>query len=120
MNMKKNTAFIIIILLLSVVVFNSVSFAQEVVVQQSESYFDRSLHKLGRGVHDVLFCPAELAVWIRKDFREGTIPQAVTAGFVKGIGHMVARAAVGVYETGTFLVPQKPILNPEFFFSGAF
>jgi putative exosortase-associated protein (TIGR04073 family) len=79
------------------------------------SYMDRSLQKLGRGLHDTVFCIGEVVDKMNRAIKDRCITNAMTAGFTKGVGHMVERAAVGVYEIATFPIPQKPIMDPEFY-----
>ena len=82
------------------------------------NYADRSFDKLGRGLHDVLFCLGELPYRMAEKHREHGVYGAVTSGLFSGLHHTALRAAVGVFEIVTFYVPQEPILDPEFFFSG--
>ena len=82
----------------------------------NDSYVDRALYKLGRGIHNTLFCWGEIPYRISETNELHGALGAATAGLVRGLGRTVVRAVVGVYEDVTFLVPQKSIVKPEFFF----
>lgn len=74
--------------------------------------------KFGRGLAGMTTCFLELPGNIVKTSRERGIGWGVTLGFVEGLGRLVVRPLVGVYEfvTAPFPVPAgyKPILEPEF------
>lgn len=85
------------------------------------SYIDGALRKLGRGIANVVTCPAELirtteAVRIKDGFLA-----SISVGIVQGIWRTVQRGVVGVFEIATFYaeVPAdfKPIMQPEFVFA---
>lgn len=82
----------------------------------NDSYIDKSLHKLGRGIHDTLFCFGELPYQMSRTHEVHGVLGAATVGVVKGVGRTIGRLVVGVFEIGTFYWPQEPILEPEFFF----
>jgi putative exosortase-associated protein (TIGR04073 family) len=90
--------------------------ADEVYRQQSDA--TKMMHKLGRGVTNVLTCwvewPRNVAIeWEKTDPATGLI-----LGTVKGFGWGFARFATGIYETFTFPFPvpegYEPMLEPEF------
>ena len=74
--------------------------------------------KFGRGLAGMTTCFLELPGNIVKTSRERGVGWGVTLGFVEGLGRLVVRPLVGVYEfvTAPFPVPAgyKPILQPEF------
>ena len=74
--------------------------------------------KFGRGLAGMTTCFLELPGNIVKTSRERGVGWGVTLGFVEGLGRLVVRPLVGVYEfvTAPFPVPAgyKPILEPEF------
>jgi putative exosortase-associated protein (TIGR04073 family) len=83
------------------------------------SLYQSPQDKLGRGVHNVMFGWAEVPGQIHKtDIAKG--PAAgVSLGAVKGVTSGIGRTLVGIFETVTFLIPNKhgygPILEqPEF------
>lgn len=87
-------------------------------VTADRSATGQMMHKLGRGVTNVLTCwvevPRNVAIaWENTDPVSGTI-----VGAVKGIGWGFARLATGVYETVTFpfAVPAdyEAMIEPEF------
>jgi putative exosortase-associated protein (TIGR04073 family) len=76
------------------------------------------LHKLGRGVTNVLTCwvewPRNVAIeWDKTDPISGFV-----VGTIKGAGWGFARLATGVYDTVTFPFPvpenYQAMLDPEF------
>jgi len=85
------------------------------------SYVDGSFRKLGRGVHNSIFAVGELPYRIREIYDSDGILAAGTSGWYVGLGRVVAREVVGLFETLTFFLPRWPkegaILEPEFFFS---
>lgn len=85
---------------------------------QDQSDTGKMMHKLGRGVTNVLTCwvevPRHIAIeWERTDPVTGFI-----LGTVKGTGWGFTRLATGVYDTVTFVFPVPPgyvsLLEPEF------
>ena len=74
--------------------------------------------KFGRGLAGMTTCFLELPGNIVKTSRERGVGWGLTLGFVEGLGRLVVRPLVGVYEfvTAPFPVPAgyKPILKPEF------
>lgn len=85
------------------------------------AYCDDMLKKFSRGVCNVLTCPIEFPEQIKRvHMSDGPLASA-TWGVTKGIGMMLVRCVVGVYEVVTFPIPYpedyKPIMkDPEFFF----
>lgn len=85
-----------------------------------EPYIDRALRKLGRGVANVVTCPAELIY--RPNIishQEGYVP-AMTVGILQGVWYTLLRGVAGLCEVATFYmgVPNdfKPLVQPEFVF----
>ena len=84
----------------------------------SGAYWDGALTKFGRGISNVLTCPAEL---LRTPAlvtqREGTLAGS-TVGIVHGIWRTLLRGATGVFEVVTFYaeIPKDfaPIMHPEY------
>jgi putative exosortase-associated protein (TIGR04073 family) len=74
--------------------------------------------KFGRGLAGMTTCFLELPGNIVKTSRERGVGWGLTLGFVEGLGRLVVRPLVGVYEfvTAPFPVPAgyKPILQPEY------
>ena len=87
----------------------------------SPAYCDNMLKKFGRGICNVLTCPFELPEQVKRTNLTDGPMASITWGVLKGVGMIVTRAVVGVYEIVTFPIPcpeeYKPILkDPEFFF----
>ncbi|MCL5269758.1 MAG: exosortase system-associated protein, TIGR04073 family [bacterium] len=94
------------------------AFAGSDPLYREQSDAAKMMHKLGRGVTNVLTCwvevPRNIAIeWERTDPVTGFI-----MGTVQGVGWGFARFATGVYDTVTFPFPVPPgyvsMLDPEF------
>ena len=88
----------------------------------SPSYMNGALRKLGRGLANVVSCPAELIRTPELVGRKEGYPAALSVGILQGLWNGVVRGVVGIAEVGTFLVewPVKdfaPILQPEFLYA---
>jgi putative exosortase-associated protein (TIGR04073 family) len=74
--------------------------------------------KAGRGVAGMTMGVLEVPGNIVQETRTNGIFSGVTVGFAMGLGKLVARELVGVYEfvTAPFAVPEnyEPVLQPEF------
>jgi putative exosortase-associated protein (TIGR04073 family) len=74
--------------------------------------------KFGRGVAAMTTCFLELPGNMVETTRERGLGWGLTLGFVEGLGRLVVRPLVGVYEflTAPFPVPPgyRPILEPEY------
>ena len=86
--------------------------------KSSPSYAEGAVHKLGRGVANIVTCPAELIRTPELVGRsEGTV-SALSAGLLLGAWRTIVRGVAGIVETVTFFVevPKdfRPILQPEF------
>jgi putative exosortase-associated protein (TIGR04073 family) len=84
-------------------------------------FCDDPLRKLGRGAANILMCPIEITHQIQQSNNADGVWAGCTVGPIKGLGMMVVRGVVGIYEVVTFMMPfpedYKPILtDPEFFF----
>jgi len=85
------------------------------------AYCDDALKKLGRGICNVLTCPAELFLQPSRVNNSDGPMAGFTYGIIKGVAMMGLRAVIGVYEVATFPIPvpknYEPILkDPEFVF----
>jgi len=63
------------------------------------------IHKMGRGVVNVLTCWIELPRKVSQGWEEKDPLLGVGAGLVRGSGLAVARLALGAYEAVSFLIP---------------
>lgn len=85
------------------------------------AYCDTAIKKFGRGVCNVLTCPAEFPAQIGATNRTDGPMAGLTYGVAKGVLWVLIRGVVGVYEVVTFPIPlpceYRPILTePEFMF----
>jgi putative exosortase-associated protein (TIGR04073 family) len=87
-------------------------------VYRQESDAGKMMHKLGRGVVNVLTCWVEVPRNIAAEWEKTDPATGFVLGTVKGFGWGFARLATGVYETFTFPLPvpenYQPMLQPEF------
>ena len=88
----------------------------------SPSYMNGAMRKLGRGLANVVSCPAELIRTPELVGRKDGYPAALSVGILQGLWNGVVRGVVGIVEVGTFFVkwPAKdfaPILQPEFVYA---
>jgi putative exosortase-associated protein (TIGR04073 family) len=79
-----------------------------------------SLRKLGRGLANIVTCPAELfETPQRVAAREGWLAGG-TVGVLQGAWRTLLRGLIGVFEVGTFYaeIPEGygPLIRPEFAF----
>jgi putative exosortase-associated protein (TIGR04073 family) len=90
--------------------------------QQSDAvYFDGMLHKLGRGVANIVTCPAELIRTPEMVMRRDGALAGMTAGIMQGAGRTLLRGLTGIFEVLTFYaeVPDDfgPLMKPEYVWS---
>ncbi len=84
------------------------------------AFCDDALTKLGRGAANVITSPFELTNQMQKENNRNGSFAGLTVGLIKGVLMTGVRAAVGVYEIGTFPIPfprgYGPVLkDPEYF-----
>lgn len=83
-----------------------------------DTTFDKALHKLGRGIANVLTGWMEIPKEIAAAWRETDPFTGIIVGSIKGVGYFVVRFFAGCYEIFTFPMPfpedYKPIIEPEF------
>jgi putative exosortase-associated protein (TIGR04073 family) len=74
--------------------------------------------KLGRGLSNIFFSIIEVPRNIHLTTEEQSLLAGWTVGFGKGLGYMVMRMGVGVYEVVTFPFPlpkdYEPVIQPEY------
>lgn len=97
-----------------------VSLATPAFCDELSAKLDGPITKLGRGLCNMATFPLEFPEQISRTNRSDGPFAASTVGILKGLGWMVGRACIGVYETATFMLPfpkdYKPILvDPEYF-----
>lgn len=96
------------------VILGSAVFAGGAAAVSPRAFADDLWDKGGRGVADIVTSPYEVVRQGKIDYDEKGGIGIFTGGF-RGIGSMVGRLGVGVYELVTFPLPgYDPILDPEF------
>ncbi|MEN6625095.1 MAG: exosortase system-associated protein, TIGR04073 family [Candidatus Sumerlaeia bacterium] len=102
----------------SFILLSGVAFAQNPDYERHSSDAGKMMHKLGRGVTNVLTCWVEVPRGIAIKFEELDPFSGLIVGGVQGIGWGFARFATGVYEVVTFPFPvpagYRPMIEPEF------
>lgn len=111
----KPTAAVMALLIAGVMLLAAPSHAQ---MERRDSDFDKMLHKLGRGIVNVLTGWMEIPKEIAEAWRETDPVTGLVVGGIKGVGYTVVRTVAGVYEIFTFPMPfpenYGPIIEPEF------
>lgn len=79
---------------------------------------DNFLDKFKRGIINTLTGWLEIPKKVIETTKEENLFKGLTIGLAKGIGNGVARTAVGLCETTTFIAPipksnYEPIMEPE-------
>ena len=74
------------------------------------------LHKLERGVINIITCPIELPASMLSVADEKGEIFGFFIGAAEGVFTTLFRALSGLYDTATFLIPSysKPIMQPEY------
>ena len=85
------------------------------------TYSDNVLRKLGRGVANIVTCPAELIRTPELVGRKDGYVAVLTTGLVQGVWRTLLRGASGVVEVATFYTgfPNdfKPLITPVFVYA---
>ncbi len=82
------------------------------------SYMDGAFRKFGRGIVNIVTCPAELIRMPELVGRRDGYLAGMTVGLSQGVWHTLLRGAAGVFEIATFYaeIPKgfAPLVTPEF------
>ena len=70
--------------------------------------------KLGNGIANAVTGIAEIPKTIMVTNRSNGPAYAATAGFITGLFNMVGRTLSGALDMATFMIPTKPIVQPDF------
>jgi putative exosortase-associated protein (TIGR04073 family) len=94
------------------------TFAASTDAAADQSDAAKMMHKLGRGVVNVLTCWVEIPRHVAKEWEKTDPFSGTVLGTAEGFGWGFARFATGVYESFTFLLPvpadYQPMMLPEF------
>ena len=86
--------------------------------EDSSSYVDGMLRKLGRGISNIATCPGELVRTPTLVGRMDGYVAALSVGIVEGAWRTIVRGIAGVFEVVTFYaeIPKgfEPLMKPEF------
>lgn len=80
----------------------------------ASTYPARLGKKLGNGIANVTTGFIEIPRTIRVANRADGPAYAATAGLMTGIVHMIGRTLCGAYDLATFVIPTRPIVNPDY------
>ena len=108
--------YFLVFCLTMVVLFNFTGSLRAEIGDQDLRWGGTPLHKLERGVVNIFTCPLELpASMISVAHEKGEI-FGFLIGAAEGVFTTVFRAASGVYDTVTFMIPSytKPLMEPEY------
>ncbi len=83
-------------------------------VATASSYPARMGSKLGNGIANVVTGIVEIPKAIIVTNRAHGPAYAATAGFVTGLFHMMGRTLLGAGDVASFMIPTKPIIQPDF------
>jgi putative exosortase-associated protein (TIGR04073 family) len=78
------------------------------------TYPDRMGTKLGNGMANIITGIVEIPKAVINGNRKNGAAYAATAGFMTGMVHMMGRTLCGAADVVTFMIPTKPIINPDF------
>jgi putative exosortase-associated protein (TIGR04073 family) len=85
-------------------------------VVSTPSYADNAGDKLIRGAGNILTSWVEVPHQVSVEIKESNSIMGITVGLARGLGMMVARTFIGVYEVATFPVPipefYEPMIEP--------
>jgi putative exosortase-associated protein (TIGR04073 family) len=111
----KTASFLTLLAIVGTMFLATPSSAQ---IERRDTDFDRMLHKLGRGIANVLTGWMEIPKEIAEAWRETDPITGLIVGTIKGVGYTIVRVVAGVYEILTFPMPfpenYEPIIEPEF------
>lgn len=81
-------------------------------------FAENAFDKLGRGLINTATGWGEYPKQIVETSKEHNVGVGLTWGQIKGVGMVVARTGLGVYDTATFYLPpyDKPALEPKHLF----
>lgn len=80
----------------------------------ASSYPSRMGSKLGNGIANAVTGIVELPKTIMVSNRSNGPAYAATVGVVSGLFHTVGRTLLGAGDVATFMIPTKPIVQPDF------
>ena len=80
----------------------------------AESYPTKIGEKLGNGIVNVVTGVAEIPKTVMITNRSKGPAYAATAGFMTGIVHMLGRTLFGAVDLVTFMIPTRPLVNPDY------
>jgi len=102
--------------LTTVILFNSTGSLRAEISDEDLRWGESPLHKLERGVINIITCPVELPASMLSVADEKGEIFGFFIGAAEGLFSTLFRALSGVYDTATFLIPSytKPIMEPEY------
>ncbi len=80
----------------------------------ASTYPARMGTKLGNGLANVVTGFVEIPKTIMVTGRSNGFAYAATAGFMTGIVHMLGRTLSGASDIAIFMIPTKPIVQPDY------
>lgn len=83
-------------------------------VAMAQSYPSKVGEKLGNGIANVVTGVVEIPKTMIVTSHAKGPAYGMTAGFMTGIVHMLGRTLCGAADLATFMIPTKPLVNPDF------
>ncbi|MDD5408686.1 MAG: exosortase system-associated protein, TIGR04073 family [Candidatus Omnitrophica bacterium] len=108
--------FLYIFCLTAVILFNSSGILRAELGEQDSRWEGTPVHKLERGLINIVTCPVELPASMLSVADEKGQIFGFFIGTAEGLFTTLFRALSGIYDTATFLIPSysKPIMQPEY------
>ncbi|MDD1618705.1 MAG: exosortase system-associated protein, TIGR04073 family [Methylococcaceae bacterium] len=83
-------------------------------VAMAQSYPTKIGEKLANGIVNVVTGVAEIPKTVMITSRAKGPAYAATAGVMTGIVHMMGRTLFGTVDLVTFMIPTRPLVNPDY------
>ena len=83
-------------------------------VAMAQSYPTKVGEKLGNGIVNVVTGVAEIPKTVMITSRAKGPAYAATVGVMTGIVHMMGRTLFGTVDLVTFMIPTRPLVNPDY------
>ena len=108
--------YLLIFCLTVVILFNFTGTLKAEISSPDLRWGGTPLHKLERGVINIFTCPIELPASMISVSHEKGEAFGFLIGAAEGVFTVLFRAASGVYDTVTFMIPSysKPLMEPEY------
>ncbi len=83
-------------------------------IAMAQSYPTKVGEKLGNGIANVVTGVVEIPKTMIITSQKRGPAYGMTAGFMTGIVHMLGRTLSGAVDLATFMIPTRPLVNPDY------